>query len=57
MTNYERIKDMSVEEMAKHFVHICGEAKKTQPEKLMCLDRYKNCYKCLKHYLESEVVK
>lgn len=53
MTNYEHIKAMSLEEMAKHITYICKQAKKTQPENLMCLDS-NNCYRCLKHYLESE---
>ena len=52
MTNYEFLISLSVEDMAKHIIYMCQEARETQTEKLMCLD--KKCYRCLKHYLESE---
>ena len=54
-TQFERLKAMNLEDMAKHISNICREAKKTQPKALMCIDWSNNCYLCLKCYLESEV--
>jgi hypothetical protein len=54
MTNYERIKNMSVEEMAEELSHICRNAKRTQKDKqYLCITS--ECKRCLKQYLESEV--
>ena len=53
MTNYERIKAMTVEEMADllAYGHICDHIKGEQYG--MCLDTY--CTNCIKKWLESEV--
>ena len=54
MTNYERIKDMSVEEMAEEMSSICKRAKRTQKDRQhLCI--YSECKRCIKQYLESEV--
>ena len=54
MTNYERIKNMSVEEMAGNL--LSGQ---TYCPYLSFLEmehcEVKNCYECIKQYLESEV--
>lgn len=53
MTNYERIKSMSIEEMAELLLDGCRGAE--------CDDQPKNeygsvnCFKCRKQWLESEV--
>lgn len=55
MTNYERIKNMSVEEMAVAIpcpLDIDGFF--TRPEKCMCGEEY-DCVECTKIWLNSEV--
>lgn len=55
MTNYERIKNMSVEEMAES----CDEffsCPYGQPYVGCDMEeKYKNCSECVKHWLNSEV--
>lgn len=51
MTNYERIKNMSVEEMQKALYGCLGD-ECTLPV-MCCLAQ--NCKECIKQWLESEV--
>lgn len=54
MTNYERIKNMSVEEMAKELSNICKKAKTTQKgRQYLCINS--ECKRCIKQWLETEV--
>ena len=48
MTNFEKIKAMTVEEMAKLLFELTSPCGYTR-----CLDG--NCFECVKKYLESEV--
>lgn len=51
MTNFERIKSMSIDEMAEFIYEHCCCDDCSLPTS--CLD--KNCKKCVKKWLESEV--
>lgn len=50
MTNFEKIKQMSVEELAEHILNefrICCD-------QCLCNHYYSGCRVCIKKYLESE---
>jgi hypothetical protein len=51
-TNYERIKNMSFEEMANAIYQICYDVECILPT-VKCLAN--NCDKCIRTWLESEV--
>ena len=54
MTNYERIKNMSVEEMAEHLL---GGQTYCPYLSFLAMKHceVEDCYECIKQYLESEV--
>lgn len=59
MTNQDKIKNMSVEEMAKMLHGICpynldGFSENKEKARQQCLS-HNNCDKCRKHWLESEM--
>ena len=57
MTNYERIKKMSVEELAE-FMNVCGNdiPPYCDYEKVSAVRCNYNCLDCAKEWLESEVM-
>lgn len=61
MTNYERIKGMSVEEMAKNwsilFCRACKVKKPARCKKLKSRHGFFPCDECVLDWLNSEVVK
>ena len=54
MTNYDRIRNMSIEEMAE-FMQYCGWDYPPYCSYLKMQSCDHNCIKCAKQYLESEV--
>lgn len=65
-TNYDRIRNMSVDELARFIQCISGDVERYVPfcqNKKVCSDRLDNneyipeieCFNCMKYWLESEV--
>ena len=59
MTNYDRIKQMSIEEMAKYamciLAHACTADRPKKCKKNLWKDGLSPCEQCVKQWLEMEV--